>query len=76
MRFEVHVVALADDGTPFWGYIHEEVVVPSEDEEGNALRLTAQVLERVDEAREAIVKQSGVDLDHLAAEERRRETER
>lgn len=62
MRFEVTVQAVQDDGVAYWGYMHSEVFVPTDDAQRNDALLASAILERVDEARDTISQQAQTDL--------------
>lgn len=62
MIWHVTVEATHDDGTPYWGYSHQEAFVPTEDREADEARLAGMMLDRVKEAGVRIGAQAQIDL--------------
>lgn len=54
MRFTVNMQVVEDDGTPVWGYFHEEVFVLGDDPEKDALMLSERLFARIKEGQELV----------------------
>lgn len=66
MRLEVTVQVIADDGVAFWGYSHQEVLIPhSEEPSENMTDYAMRAMDRIEDARTVIAEQAGVDLETL-----------
>jgi hypothetical protein len=68
-RIIVQATFVNDDGSPMWGYVHEERVMPrasdGDDLKAHFLDAGQQILDELDSAKESISRQIAATASHL-----------